>query len=282
MARKAMFAGSWYPSQASQCEQQIQEYLYDIPVPDDIKTPVVGGIVPHAGWYFSGAIACRVIQLLSEAPPPDALVVFGMHLRPGAANRIMTSGSWETPFGDIPIAAELADFQTKRFSFKIETDTDFTPDNTIELQLPFIRYFFPDVPIIPIGVPPDTASLSIGETAVSIASETGMSLKVLGSTDLTHYGPNYGFSPHGNGDEAVSWVRDENDRNIIEAIVDMDPERVLSEAASRFNACCAGAVATTITAAKALGAVRGHKLAYTTSYDKSPGDSLVGYVGVVF
>jgi AmmeMemoRadiSam system protein B len=277
-----MFAGSWYPSEPSLCEQQIQEFLYDTPVPGGITPPFVGGIVPHAGWFFSGAIACRTIQMLSEGDTPDALLVFGMHLRSGADNHIMTSGSWQTPFGEIDIAAGLAEAMTEHFPFKIETTTEFSPDNTIELQLPFIKFFFPGVPIIPIGVPPDTASLEIGERTVSAAEEMGLSIKVLGSTDLTHYGPNYGFSPQGEGERAAQWVREENDRKVIEAIMDMDPDRVLSEAASRLNACCAGAVATTITAARSLGAVRGHQVAYTTSYEKSPGDSLVGYVGVVF
>ncbi len=280
--RNAMFAGSWYPSESSLCEQQIQEFLYANPAPGGMTPPFVGGIVPHAGWYFSGAVACRTIQMLSEGDAPDALLVFGMHLRPGADNHIMTTGAWQTPFGEIPIATKLAEALTEHFPFKIETVTDFTPDNTIELQLPFIKYFFPDVPIIPIGVPPDTASLDIGKRAVSLAAEMELTIKVLGSTDLTHYGPNYGFSPRGKGDRAAQWVREENDRKIIKAMVDMNPDRVLSEAASRLNACCAGAAATTITAARSLGAVRGHKVAYTTSYEKSPGDSLVGYAGVVF
>lgn len=280
--RIAMFAGSWYPSDASQCEQQIQEFLEEAPALPDKSPPFVGGIVPHAGWYFSGAVACRVIQLLSQGPAPDVLMVFGMHLRPGAPNYIMTAGSWQTPFGDISIASELAEALTEKFSFKVETTTDFTPDNTIELQLPFIKYFLEDVPIIPIGAPPNPATLAIGKSAVSAAAKMGLSIKVLGSTDLTHYGANYGFSPHGTGEKAVRWVREENDRKIIEAMVDMDPERVLQEAASSLNACCAGAAAATITAARALGAKDGHIVSYTTSYDKSPGESLVGYAGIVF
>lgn len=281
-SRTAMFTGSWYPSDASQCEHQIQEFLEETPAPPDSVPPFVGGIVPHAGWYFSGAVACRVIQLLSQKPAPDVLLVFGMHLRPGAPNYIMTDGSWETPFGEIPVASELAEALTEKFPFKVETTTDFTPDNTIELQLPFIKYFMEGVRIVPIGVPPNSASLAIGESAVSAAAEMGLSIKVLGSTDLTHYGANYGFSPHGTGEKAVRWVREENDRKIIAAMVDMDPERVLQEAASSLNACCAGAAATTLAAAKALGAEGGHIVSYTTSYDKSPGDSLVGYAGIVF
>ena len=62
----------------------------------------------------------------------------------------------------------------------------------------------------------------------------------------------------------------------------MEPEKVISEARAKQNACCAGAAATAIEAGKQLGAESADKIAYATSYDKSPGDSFVGYVGIVF
>jgi AmmeMemoRadiSam system protein B len=80
----------------------------------------------------------------------------------------------------------------------------------------------------------------------------------------------------------VDWVRQQNDRLLIDALVAMDPERVISEALENQNACCAGAAAAALSAGKHLGASHGETVSYATSYDKSPGDSFVGYVGVVF
>jgi AmmeMemoRadiSam system protein B len=61
---------------------------------------------------------------------------------------------------------------------------------------------------------------------------------VIGSTDLTHYGPNYGFTSKGVGSTAVDWVRDENDRRVIDAMTRMDPDAVIREGLSNDNACC--------------------------------------------
>jgi len=80
----------------------------------------------------------------------------------------------------------------------------------------------------------------------------------------------------------VDWVRNENDQRILDAMTAMDPERVIREALESQNACCAGAAAAAIAAAKQLGAAEAETIAYATSYDKSPGDSFVGYAGVVF
>lgn len=281
-ARKATFSGSWYPSDPDECEAAIKEYTKDSPAGIDGSLNYLGGIVPHAGWFYSGAIAGNVIKLLVEDTPPDVIILFGMHLPPRAPNYIMIEGCWETPFGELPVAEEIATALTREFSFTIETNSRFTPDNTIELQLPFVKYFFPQTQIIPIGVPPEKASLEIGKRAAAMAQTKGLRLKVIGSTDLTHYGSNYGFMPKGTGIEAVEWVRNENDRKAVDAMLAMDPGKILDEAKTNSNACCAGAAATAVATAKELGAQNGHLVAYATSYDKSPGDNLVGYVGVVF
>jgi MEMO1 family protein len=279
--RKAVFAGSWYPSSASECEREIIGFLAEGKNLNPPARTLVGGIVPHAGWYFSGSIACNVIHCLKGQDAIDAVVVFGMHLHANSPCYIMTEGVWETPFGEIPVEKTLASELAQKFTFTLETPTSFTQDNTVELQLPFIKYFFKDAKIVAMGVPPHKNSLKIGRKVVEISKRLGLRVKVIGSTDLTHYGTNYGFVSKGTGKQAVDWVRNENDRRVIDAMLALAPESVIAEARSSQNACCAGAAATAIEAAKHLGADRADELVYATSYDKSPGDSFVGYAGIV-
>jgi len=280
-ARRAAFAGSWYPDIPEACEREINHFLRAsrLDVPDG---PWTGGIVPHAGWYFSGAIACNIIHALKAGPAPDVFILFGMHLHPRSPNYIMTDGAWETPFGELPIQSDIARNLAQRFSFQVETATSHTKDNTIELQLPFIKYLFPETKIVPVGVPPKSSSVEIGAAVVDVCAELGVTSKIVGSTDLTHYGFNYGFIPEGTGVSAVNWVRDHNDRRVIDAILTMNASGVIEEALANQNACCSGAVAAAIAAGKAMGATAAVEAAYATSYDKSPGDSFVGYVGILF
>ena len=280
--RKSMFSGSWYPGNASACEKEIQGFLKEYPTETISERTLTGGIVPHAGWFFSGSIACNVIHCLQDENPPDVLVIFGMHLHSTSPAYIMTDGAWETPFGDIQIEKQLAGELAKKFTFEIETANRFTQDNTIELQLPFIKYFFKDAKIVPIGAPPTKKSLEMGKAVVDMSTRMGLRVKVIGSTDLTHYGPNYGFTSQGTGPSAVNWVRNKNDRRVIDAMLAMDPEKVIQEGLTHQNACCSGAAASAIAAAKQLGAQQAETVAYATSYDKSPGSSFVGYVGIVF
>ena len=281
--RKAAFAGSWYPARASECERQIEAFLAEDSPPTDFQIEALGGIVPHAGWYFSGTIACRVFHAMKQtaAADPDVFLLFGMHLHPQSPCYMMPDGAWETPFGSIEVDRKLAAGVMELHEFVLETPTDFTPDNTVELQLPFLKYFFPNARVVAMGVPPQVASLDVGRAAVDVARSLGRTAMVIGSTDLTHYGANYGFTSKGAGKSAVSWVREKNDRFVIDAMLDLDPERIVTVAQAKQNACCAGAAATAVAGASRLGAVKAEHVAYATSYEKSPGDSFVGYVGVL-
>lgn len=280
--RRSDFAGSWYPGREGACRQAIEDFAEaGVPCPA-AERPPVGGIVPHAGWTYSGRIACNVIRCLQEGGAADTVVLFGKHLHPGSGNSIMKEGAWATPLGDLTIDRELAEGLIATFPFRVETASHYEQDNTIELQLPLVKYFFPDAMILPAGVPPHPDSLAIGERVVELARDLGRKLVVLGSTDLTHYGDMYGFAPRGAGKEALDWVREENDRRVVDLMLHMDAAGVIRESLRSGNACCSGAAATAIAAARKLGAERGVELVYGTSYDIRPNSSFVGYVGIVF
>ena len=117
------------------------------------------------------------------------------------------------------IAEDLAGHLAARFTFEVESPRTPNRDNTIELQLPFIRHFFGPVPIVPIGVPPSSEALQIADEVVTYARAQNRRIKLVGSTDLTHYGPNYAFTGQGRGDAAVKWVREDNDRRFIDALL---------------------------------------------------------------
>lgn len=279
--RKADLAGSWYPARASDCEKTIEEFSRSA-APCPAGETFFGGIVPHAGWVYSGSIACNVIRCMSGSAIPETMLMFGRHLHPSSGNYLMKEGTWATPFGDLELDYELGERLSREFPFRVETPDNYDQDNTIEVQLPFIKYFFPETRILPVGLPPNAASLAIGEKVVELGESLGRTMMVLGSTDLTHYGLNYGFTPKGVGGTAVDWVKEDNDRKVIDRILGMDSKGVIDEALTNHNACCSGAAAAAISAARKLGARKAEKLVYATSYDIRPDHSFVGYVGVVF
>jgi len=116
---------------------------------------------------------------------------------------------------------------------------------------------------------------------VAVAQELQVSLLVFGSTDLTHYGPNYGWAPKGFGPGAVKWVKEVNDKRFIEAALKLDGPGLMQAVAEDQSACSAGGAAAAVAAARKLGATKTFLSDYYTSYDIMPGDSFVGYAGIV-
>ena len=95
--RKSVFSGSWYPAGDRACEDQIHQFLEAGKNRSVAIVKPLGGIVPHAGWTFSGSIACNVIHRLAQTASPDVVVVFGMHLHQHSPRYMMPDGEWETP-----------------------------------------------------------------------------------------------------------------------------------------------------------------------------------------
>lgn len=280
--KKMDFAGAWYPATAKECEKQIDKFISstDFIMPPDKEYSAC--ISPHAGWFFSGKIACNVIKQLKSEEHVDVIVLFGKHLHRLSPAMILTNCILETPFGNLKVDDDFSEELLKRLELNIESAESLRPDNTIELQLPFIKYFFGDTKIVVIGAPLSKLSIKIGEAVAFVAREMGLNIKVIGSTDMTHYGDNFGFSPVGSGAAAVEWVKHKNDKKMIDAMVAMDGDEVLKQASENFNACCGGAVAATVTVAKELGCLNGRVVDYSSSFDLSPGDSFVCYGGLVY
>ncbi|MBF0119500.1 MAG: AmmeMemoRadiSam system protein B [Desulfobacterales bacterium] len=280
--KKAKFAGSWYPKSDRECKKDIENYLSLFNYQNINTKELIGGIVPHAGWYFSGQIACRVISLLKSNTPTDIIIIFGMHLGQNSSVYLMKEGAFETPFGDLFVDSDIANQIGNMLSFKTNPIDNYVQDNTIELQLPFIKYFFGEAKIIAMGVPANSKAFQIGKKVAELIKSKGLNAKVIGSTDLTHYGINYDFMPQGTGKASVDWVRSQNDKKVIDQILALNSENIMDVAIENQNACCPGAVSAAVSYAKEMGAVSASLVEYATSYDKQPNNSFVGYVGIVF
>ena len=289
--KKMAFAGSWYPGSADQCRSAIERFNDDLRTEDDTKIPdnPVAGIVPHAGWVYSGKLAGRVFSALAHGPRVvDTIVLFGVHMHADSPAFVLDGTAVETPLGRIEIDRALTDALVQQgtgagVDIKPLTPSRFPEENTLELQYPFIKYFFPKARIVVCAVPPSDAAQVLGMAVVGAAEGLERSLAVVGSTDMTHYGPRFGFEPAGSGKAAFDWVAKENDAAAINALTAMDEKQIIHQGLSRHNMCCAGAACAAAAAAKKMGAVKGVCLDYASSFDPlDPNADFVGYCGMIF
>lgn len=278
--RKRSLPRGWYPFDEKDCKRDIESYLEGWSPLQSPPGGGIGGIVPHAGWYFSGRLAARVFYSLKSQRKIDVVVLYGGHLGPDDLPQVVTEKAWETPFGEIEIHTDLVKHLMRRIDAEKESPS--SGDNTIEVQLAMVKYFFPEAKLLAVRSPLSQKADLLGKEVAEIARQEGISVLAIGSTDLTHYGPNYGFLAKGTGSTSVEWVKKENDKGFIDRALRMDTEGLITHAQKNDSACSAGAAASAIATCKALGAKKGVLVDYYTSYDILPDSSFVGYAGIVY
>jgi AmmeMemoRadiSam system protein B len=273
--RESCLPAGWYPRQREKVEEFLEPYKKN-------KGALRGAdaaIAPHAGWYYSGPLAALAVSSLK--PEAETVAVIGGHLPRGMPILSAREDGVKTPLGTMMIDKELA----KEFEKRIPTAPDRYQDNTVEVLLPMAHYFFPEAKLLWLRFPAELSSFEAGKILAETAMNLGRRVVVLSSTDLTHYGHNYGFSPRGRGKPALEWVKKNNDAAFINAVLEGAPSVVLKRAEEDSSACSAGAVLGALGFA-AQNEKSARLLDYYTSADVVAGDdipdSFVGYAAISF
>ncbi len=273
--RTPAVAGMFYPGEKNELKESIHQcFLHSfgpgkLP-PTEEKKKIYGVICPHAGYMYSGPIACHSFYSISSESPELFIIIGPNHWGVGCNVAAMKDCSWETPLGQVEVDSDAASELSKISNI---VDLDFfshTKEHSLEVQVPMLQEVyskFKILPIILIDQEKNTAE-EIGEAVATISKQKNS--MIIGSSDFTHYEPN-------------EFAHDQ-DKALIEPILDLDVDqfyKVLYE--KNVTACGYGAIASTMIACKKLGATKGELLKYATSGDIT-GDtsSVVGYGSIIF
>ena len=265
MVRRPVVSGQFYPGSANELRKMIKSLVQD----EASKIEVVGLISPHAGYIYSGAVAAATISRIEFK---DTFIILGPnHTGAGSPFALMKEGFWETPLGRVEIDSELAQGLLDESDYLSDDPTAHQYEHSIEVQLPFLQYFKPDVKIVPITLAhaPGTIFKELGKSIAKVVKKLGREAIILASSDMTHYEPQQSA--------------EKKDREAIEAILSLDEDELLRRIDSLgISMCGYGPATSLISAAKELRAGEAELIKYQTSGDIS-GDysSVVGYAGII-
>lgn len=276
-------ARGFYPGD---CRAQLTAFLAGSHPPDDLPQPLHGAALPHAGWIYSGRVAALTLDCFQNSPQPETVVIFGTpHHMGGFTHALYPSGEWETPLGNLTVDGACGEATLAAAGDTLQTNPQTHQyEHSIEVLAPMVKHFFPQAAIVPILVLPETSAVALGNSAAQAVTRLGRTAIFLASSDLTHYGSDFGLTPAGTGAKARAWMED-NDRRLIDTLCRGTGEEVLKEARTHQNACGPGALAALKGAMTQLGAPEGRLIMYATSYEverESVFRRAVGYAGVVF
>lgn len=270
--RPSPIAGTWYSGDPVLLRKEIELFLAQAD-PCVVEGEVVGIIVPHAGYRYSGHTAGFGYRCIVGKSYDLCVVVSPLHnFHP---SQILTSAhrAYATPLGKVEIdAAELQSLKDELFTKSGLSITDISNDSehSLEIQLPFLQVALESpFKLLPLMVRTN-AEKAITQLGEALADRLqGKNALLVASTDLSHF-----YNEH----EARTL-----DHEMLAQFKAFSPSGVLqADSAGTGFACGAGAVATVLIAAKALGANRITVLHHSTSADTTHDQSsVVGYGAAV-
>ncbi len=267
--RHPAVAGRFYPAQADILTRQLDRYLTEASAPADTDAGVIGCMVPHAGYMYSGSVAGAVFQRLPARA--TYIILCPNHTGRGVPLAIMPKGEWLTPLGAAAIDSGLSTRLQNSCHLLEEDSRAHEDEHAIEVQLPFLQRRVRDFTFVPIaiGVSRYAALEALGHGIAEALKKSASPVMIVASSDMNHYEP-----------DDVTRVKD---RKAIDQILALDPAG-LYEVIRRedISMCGYGPAVAMLTAAKDLGATRAELVRYATSAGAS-GDrsAVVGYAGMM-
>ena len=261
--RTPAVSGQFYPRGKNDLRTQISWCLSNIPLQE---RPVIGAVVPHAGYMYSGQTAAHVYSALPNA---DTFIMIGPNHTGLGSPVSVSSETWSTPLGEVKSDLDLVKALPKKI---IDTDEiAHSHEHSIEVQLPFLQHRFKDFMIVSIcmGMQDEETALEVGSEISVAVRKLKKKVRIIASSDFSHYKPEK--------------IAREDDAYFIEPILALDTGKFYRRLYERAASVCGyGPIAAMLTASKNLGAKHATLLKYSTSGDVTQDTSaVVGYAGIV-
>jgi MEMO1 family protein len=272
MNRVPAVAGSWYPGSAGALTREVDAYLHAADVAPHGAIRAI--IAPHAGLMFSGPVGAYAYK--AATGPYDVAVLVGpSHFVAFDGVALYPDGAFESPLGATAIdPAGVAAISASAVVRSLPAVHQ--REHSLEMQLPFLKRLWPDVPIVPLLMGYQHRDTIEALAAALESAFGGRRALLVASTDLSHY-----F-------DAVTAAS--LDRRVQDCVATFDPRRLLDlfeqypeHERGRYVACGGGPAISVMLAARAMGAREGRVLKYAHSGEVS-GDyaGVVGYLAAAF
>jgi MEMO1 family protein len=188
--RQPVAAGRFYSADKVTLTQDLQQLFANCKKTDG-RSDIRAIIAPHAGYVYSGKIAASAYSsILPGRVYKNIFIIGSSHIMQFEGASVFNTGDFITPLGRIIVNRDIANKlieENKIFKFPV---TAHLQEHSIEVQLPFIQYYFKNLPLIVpiiIGTGNETSVKKIAEALRPWF--TSENLFII-SSDFSHY-PSY-------------------------------------------------------------------------------------------
>lgn len=185
-------AGSWYPAEPKQVEQSLKGFFKANK--QHVLDDAMALIVPHAGWRYSGETAAWAYKAAFRARLDRVILMAPSHqVAMNGRAAVTVAERYHTAIGDVALDSDVARALANDERILLR-DGVVEGEHAIEVQMPFLRFALPKVPVVPLVL----GSMNVEQAralAEALRPHVSERTLVVVSSDFTHYGPNFGYTP---------------------------------------------------------------------------------------
>ncbi|OGG97587.1 MAG: AmmeMemoRadiSam system protein B [Candidatus Lambdaproteobacteria bacterium RIFOXYD12_FULL_49_8] len=262
VTRRPAVAGSFYPADPEELKAEVLGYLNQAAKTANHAPRFL--IVPHAGYFYSGAVAGAAFEEVRGQTFEQIILLGPSHRYTFMGAAATLDQIWQCPLGDFTV--------TRPNQWPLSESKWHALEHCLEVQLPFLSQLFPNAKLFPFLL---SGSLEQAP-ALAKALQTLDSPETLWviSTDFSHVGPDFGYSPKTHGFASGEAM----DKEAIGLVATGD-RRGFKSFVERYHATICGAlpVLTAMEILKNQGLGPFSFKQYDSSQHKSAGPNAVGY-----
>lgn len=265
--RKSAVKGMFYDDDPEHLKNQIDSFFSKSLAIINPKS-VLGLVIPHAGYVYSGQIAAKGIYHLKNYSFERAIVIGPSHYEYFDGAAIYDGDAFETTFGEIYIDKDFVDQIVKNSTRVFKSNKGEKKEHSIEVILPFLQFVNKNIKFVPLLLGDQTFE-TVNDVALALSKVLDEKTIICSSSDLSHF---YKKS-----------VAKKLDERVLNSISKIDGDELLSNVENGLcEACGAGAIAILLKAANLKGYDKSQIIAYGDSGDVSgDNDRVVGYVSAI-
>lgn len=186
--REPAVAGQFYPAEAKELTKQVDDFLAQAAVEKSTEA-ILGLIVPHAGYVYSGQAAAYGFKQLEGESVETVILIGNSHRAYFEGAAVYDEGYFKTPLGEVEVDSDLAQ-KIITENKKIKADKSVHAlEHSLEVEIPFLQRTLKDFKILPILLGGNNKDdLRILSQAIS-KNIVGKNVLVIASSDMSHYPP---------------------------------------------------------------------------------------------
>jgi AmmeMemoRadiSam system protein B/AmmeMemoRadiSam system protein A len=197
--RDYLTTGNWYPRAPEQLNAMLDSYFNNAEV-KPVLGKITGIIGPHAGLIYSGqcaAAAYKPLQNPAAGGHIRRVILLGVSHSSGFYGAaVSTFDTNTTPLGKIPVDTEITKKMAREKHFRVENRI-MQQEHSLENHLPFLqkalgKQTYKIVPILFSFL----EKKDFKSMAATIKKYIDKNTLVVASSDLTHYGEPFGYTPY--------------------------------------------------------------------------------------